>query len=101
MVETFPLPVVTGWLGNSPDIARKHYLQIHEEHFRRAVEVDEESEGTRGGLNPAVLPCMELQSETQIDELTAFRAMACNGKLSNTIQDKIHPTPRVGLEPTT
>ena len=99
LVETFPVHVVTGWLGNSPDIARKHYLQTHEEHFRRAVEVDEESGGTRGGLNATVSPCMELQSEKQTNELTAFRAMACNGKPSNTIQDKTHLIPPRGLEP--
>jgi len=29
--------VVTAWLGNSPDIAKKHYLQLTEEHFQRAV----------------------------------------------------------------
>jgi len=90
LVETFPVHVVTGWLGNSPDIARKHYLQTHEEHFRRAVEVDEESGGTRGGLNATVSPCMESQSEKRTNELIAFRAMVCNGKPFNTIQDKTH-----------
>ena len=29
--------VVTAWLGNSPDIAKKHYLQLTEEQFERAV----------------------------------------------------------------
>lgn len=28
---------MTAWLGNSPDIAKKHYLQLTEEHFQRAV----------------------------------------------------------------
>ena len=37
LVEEFPVHVVTAWLGNSPDIARKHYLQLTEEHFERAV----------------------------------------------------------------
>ena len=101
LVETFPLHVVTGWLGNSPDIARKHYLQTHEEHFRRAVEVDGESGGTRGGLNATVSPCMESQSEKQIDELTPFHTMVCNVNTSHAIQDETYPTPRVGLEPTT
>jgi hypothetical protein len=37
LVEKFPMHVVTAWLGNSPDIAKKHYLQLTEEHFQRAV----------------------------------------------------------------
>ncbi len=34
----FPSHVVAGWLGNSPAVARRHYLQITEEHFARALE---------------------------------------------------------------
>ena len=37
LVERFPVHVVTAWLGNSPDIARRHYLQTTDEHFARAV----------------------------------------------------------------
>ena len=29
--------VVTAWLGNTPEIARKHYLQVTDEHFRLAA----------------------------------------------------------------
>lgn len=38
LAETFPMHTVTSWLGNSPDVARKHYLQVTEDHFRRATE---------------------------------------------------------------
>jgi len=37
LAETFPIHVVTAWLGNSPEIARKHYLQVTNEHFVRAA----------------------------------------------------------------
>jgi Site-specific recombinase XerD len=37
LVEQFPIQVVTDWLGNSPKIAMRHYLQTTEEHFRRAI----------------------------------------------------------------
>ena len=37
LVENFPVHVVTDWLGNSPDIAKRHYLQTTEEHFLRAT----------------------------------------------------------------
>ena len=38
LVERFPMHVVTAWLGNSPEIARKHYLQTTEQHYAKAVE---------------------------------------------------------------
>ena len=38
LAEKFPSHVVCDWLGNSEDIARKHYLQITDEHFQRAME---------------------------------------------------------------
>jgi integrase len=52
LVETFPLHVVTEWLGNSPEIARKHYLQVTEEHYRMGAE--------KGGLNRG-----QTEAETQ------------------------------------
>ena len=30
--------VVTAWLGNSPQIAAKHYLQVTEEHYQKALQ---------------------------------------------------------------
>jgi integrase len=35
--EKFPMHVVCAWLGNSPDIAREHYLQTTDQHFERAA----------------------------------------------------------------
>lgn len=37
LAETFPLHVVTAWLGNSEPVAAKHYLQVTDEHFQRAA----------------------------------------------------------------
>lgn len=37
LTERFPVHVVTAWLGNTPEIARKHYLQVTDEHFREAA----------------------------------------------------------------
>lgn len=37
LAENYPLHVVTAWLGNSEPVARKHYLQVTDEHFARAV----------------------------------------------------------------
>jgi len=38
LCETFPMHVVTAWMGNTPDIAMKHYCQVTDEHFQRATE---------------------------------------------------------------
>jgi len=37
LAETYPIHVVTAWLGNSPTIAATHYLQVTEDHFRQAA----------------------------------------------------------------
>lgn len=34
--ETFPMHVVCAWIGNSEAVAKKHYLQVTDEHFERA-----------------------------------------------------------------
>lgn len=37
LAERFPLHVVTAWLGNSIDVAQKHYLQVTEAHIAEAA----------------------------------------------------------------
>lgn len=37
LAEHFPSHVVCDWLGNSEDIARKHYFQTTDDHFSRAA----------------------------------------------------------------
>ena len=34
----FPTHVVCKWMGNSPKVAQKHYLQVLDEHFEKAVQ---------------------------------------------------------------
>lgn len=41
--ESFPSHVVCKWIGNSQDVARKHYLQVTDDHFSRAVAGDAEA----------------------------------------------------------
>jgi len=38
LVERFPIHVVCQWIGNSPAVASKHYLQVHDDHFRKATQ---------------------------------------------------------------
>jgi integrase len=37
LCEEFPVHVVCAWIGNSPAVAAKHYLQVTNEHFERAA----------------------------------------------------------------
>ena len=57
LAEQFPVHTVCQWIGNTPKVAMKHYLQTTDEHFRRAVSssVDRPSETTsqKAAHNPA------------------------------------------------
>ena len=37
MAEQYPIQVVCAWIGNTPQVATKHYLQVTEDHFQKAV----------------------------------------------------------------
>jgi integrase len=37
LVESYPVQVVTSWLGNTPGVAMRHYLMTTNEHFDAAV----------------------------------------------------------------
>ncbi len=37
LAEEYPVQVICSWIGNSPQVAAKHYLQVTEEHFARAT----------------------------------------------------------------
>ena len=38
LAERFPIQVVCNWIGNRPEIASRHYLQLTEQHFAAATE---------------------------------------------------------------
>jgi len=38
LAEEYPVQVVCAWIGNSPQVAAKHYLQVTEDHFQKAVQ---------------------------------------------------------------
>ena len=47
LMERFPTHVVCAWIGNSPRIARRHYLQITKDHITQAVSGDANREAKR------------------------------------------------------
>ncbi len=38
LAEQYPLHVICAWIGNSQPIAAKHYLQVTEDHFKKALQ---------------------------------------------------------------
>lgn len=50
-METYPAHVVCAWIGNSESVAQKHYLQITDEHFSKAVRAapDDQNAAREGG----------------------------------------------------
>ena len=38
LAEQYPIHVICAWIGNSPAVAAKHYLQVTEGHFKKAVQ---------------------------------------------------------------
>ena len=49
LANEYPLHVVTAWLGNTPSVAAKHYLQITDGHFAQASAQDASTGGATGG----------------------------------------------------
>ena len=68
--EIFPEHVVTKWLGNSPQVAKKHYLQVTDEHYKKAVR------------NPVQQPAerrrKDSQERSRDDEKNRPKASWCN-----------------------
>ena len=51
MRATFPSHVVCEWLGNSEDIARKHYYQMTDDHFAQANRPTEKAAAKKAAQN--------------------------------------------------
>ncbi len=54
LVEQFPIHVACKWIGNSQLVAAKHYLQVTDEHFGKAVQkaVQQPAEMPRKASHP-------------------------------------------------
>ncbi len=58
LADQFPAHVVSGWIGNSVAVAAKHYLQITDEHFRKATQnpTQQPAESGRNAPQPEPVP---------------------------------------------
>ena len=49
LTDEHPIHVVCAWIGNSPRVAREHYLQVTPEHFEKALQNPTHHPTARGG----------------------------------------------------
>ena len=89
LVESYPIHVVCDWIGNSPAVADKHYLQTHPEHFLKATQNPTQS-ASAGPRNAS----QEEKAQPSMDSDLRENASDCE-----TLQ-KLKPRPG-GLEPPT
>jgi len=85
LAEAFPSHVVCEWLGNSEDIARKHYYQVTDDHFAQATDEPTKSgaeSGARVAQNPAqqayAAKCDESHESTQLVDQPTACARPCD-----------------------
>ncbi len=105
LANQFPLHVVTGWLGNTPRVADRHYLQTLDEHFRQAVVGEGRESGATGGAMVVQKPVPQAaaynrkDSHEESEAIENTEVMQPAAKQCDCVQSD--QTPPVGLEPTT
>ena len=90
LAEEHPLHVVCAWIGNSQPIAAKHYLQVTEDHFAKAVQNPVQ--------HPAASGRTDSQEEPEGDAEPAFCGPVRNDAASCKYRKQQDLPPR-GLEP--
>jgi len=63
LADQFPSHVVCDWLGNSEDIARKHYFQTTNDHFARAAGGPSSEGGAESGAQVAQNQAQQVHAE--------------------------------------
>ena len=68
LAETFPLHVVCEWIGNSQAVAKKHYLQVTDEHFAQATQGVAAKALQNALQQEPKIPCKAVQQECRNPE---------------------------------
>ena len=89
LADDFPMHVVCQWIGNSQPIAAKHYLQVTDDHFSKAVR------------NPVQQPAVLPRTGSQSDPTLSTHTPVLQGDAADCEKVPERQAPRVGLEPTT
>ena len=88
LAQTFPLHVVTAWLGNTPRIALKHYLQVTDADFAKASVGGAESGAVavqKAVQQPAASFSTDSQSSAELPDVERVIAAACDTMLDGAL----------------
>ncbi|MSR59251.1 MAG: integrase [Planctomycetaceae bacterium] len=94
LIEQFPIQTVVTWLGNSPTVALRHYLQVPVEHFERAA--------GQAAQNPAQQPAESPRMSSQSirpDNASTLVLQGYAGECES-VQDARYPRQESDLRPT-
>ena len=89
LAEDFPIHVVCRWIGNSQPVAAKHYLQLTDDHFAKAVR------------NPVQQPAVLPRTGSQAGSATDQKAPVLQGNASGCDHLPDGQVPPAGIEPAT
>ena len=105
LAERFPIHVVCKWIGNTAAIATRHYLQVTDEHFDRAVGSDQDEVAQKAVQNPVHQPAEMPRNDSQADcgrsSESSVNAVYYGDFPDDAKTCEIIKTPRAGLEPAT
>ncbi len=96
LAEKYPIQVVCAWIGNSPQVAAKHYLQVTEGHFARATE--------KAVRNPVQHTAADERTEAQGEKGEKRKVNACGAVRKSAalrVNEEPQPLGPTGLEPVT
>ncbi len=85
LAEKYPLQDVTAWLGNSPAVAQKHYLQVKSTNFQLASET--KTIGHKKGQHCNVETCRNMNENEEAPCFTTPNAL-----LNINLLESAHPT---------
>jgi hypothetical protein len=104
LAEEFPIHLVCAWIGNSQPVAAKHYLQLADDHFARAVGEAAHSEA-KAAQNPAQKAHETSGSGWKRSQAKSAQTPETSGACTQFPVASEYSTnakvPCVGLEPTT
>ncbi len=101
LCERFPQHVVAKWLGHSESIARRHYLNVTEDHFRRAAD-EPTGRPEKAVQNPVQSVTAQGRGEPQeepADEAGPAICGALRGSAASCEHMEMSLVPPRGLEP--
>ena len=80
LTDIHPQHVVCAWLGNSEDVAKKHYLKVTDGHMAAGCLVSAcQKAGPKAGLSVTAMPSHAVSAKSQTLENKAFPVIDLHG----------------------